>query len=182
MKRIVVFVVLTVSFAGFGKGVLPSQVQRFGLTNAQIDDLFAKHPTAELRLTAKQWRAMRYELHRFGNMTNYVERVSNAPDCAKLVLELTDTAEEMTQVAEKARQEARVAQTFAESAEARAKDAEADASVTRELRKAAKRTEKNLDKIIKTIEQAKKKAGDEAEIELYEMLIGILKGGGENDH
>ena len=51
---------------------------------------------------------------------------------------------------------------------------QADAKTTREIRKAAKRAEKNLSKIVKTIEQARKKAESEEEAELYDLLISIL--------
>jgi len=51
---------------------------------------------------------------------------------------------------------------------------QADAKTTREIRKAAKRAQKNIDKILKTIEQAKKKASDEDEAALYDLLISIL--------
>ena len=51
---------------------------------------------------------------------------------------------------------------------------QADAKTTREIRKAAKRAQKNIDKILKTIEQAKKKAGSAEEAELYDLLIKIL--------
>lgn len=49
-----------------------------------------------------------------------------------------------------------------------------DAKITRDIRKAAKRAQKNIDKILKTIEQAKKKASDEDEVALYDLLIEML--------
>lgn len=51
---------------------------------------------------------------------------------------------------------------------------QADAKTTRDIRKAAKRAEKNLSKVIKAIEQAKKKASDEDEAALYDLLIEML--------
>ena len=51
---------------------------------------------------------------------------------------------------------------------------QADAKTTREIRKAAKRAQKNINKILKTIEQAKKKASDEDEVALYDLLIEML--------
>jgi len=56
---------------------------------------------------------------------------------------------------------------------------QADAKTTREIRKAAKRAEKNLSKVIKAIQQAKKKASDEDEAALYDLLISILTPEGE---
>lgn len=61
-----------------------------------------------------------------------------------------------------------------EEARAEAAEYEADAKTLRDMRKAAKRTEKNLSKILKTIEQAKKKAESEDEAQFYELLEGII--------
>ena len=52
---------------------------------------------------------------------------------------------------------------------------EADAKVTKDVRKAVKRAEKNISKIVKTIEQARKKATSEDETALYDLLIGLLE-------
>lgn len=52
--------------------------------------------------------------------------------------------------------------------------AEFDAAFTRDVRKAAKKSEKNLQKILKTIEQAKKKAADEDEVRFYDMLEELI--------
>ncbi|MBQ4385540.1 MAG: hypothetical protein II823_06430 [Kiritimatiellae bacterium] len=61
-----------------------------------------------------------------------------------------------------------------EEARAEAAEYEADAKTLRDMRKAAKRTEKNLSKILKAIEQAKKKAESEDEAQFYELLEGII--------
>ncbi len=52
---------------------------------------------------------------------------------------------------------------------------EAYAKVTKDVRKAVKRAEKNISKIVKTIEQARKKATSEDETALYDLLIGLLE-------
>ena len=78
------------------KGILPCQVMRRGLTNEQIDFILEKHPDAELRVSAQDWRGMKYQLKRFENMTNYVEQVGGSNDCARLILNLTDDAERLS--------------------------------------------------------------------------------------
>lgn len=78
------------------KGMLPCMVYRRGLTNEQIDNILAKHPDAQLRITAQDWRGMRYQLYRFHNMTNYVELIGGSNDCARILLQLHDTAETLT--------------------------------------------------------------------------------------
>lgn len=65
-------------------------------------------------------------------------------------------------------------QELAEQWRETAAEYEADAQATKDIRKAAKRAEKNLSKVIKAIEQAKKKASDEDEAALYDLLIEIL--------
>ena len=51
---------------------------------------------------------------------------------------------------------------------------QSDAKATQDIRKAAKRAQKNLDKVLKTLEQAKKKAASDDEADLYEHLINLL--------
>ena len=81
MKRIrlillaVLAVNVTVAMVASAKGLLPSMVYRRGLTNEQIDRILSVHPDAQLRMTAQDWRAMRYQLCRFDCMTNYVEMI-----------------------------------------------------------------------------------------------------------
>ena len=97
MKRAtgILFLVLVVAvlaaIAVHAKGVLPSMVYRYGLTNEQFDDIFAAHPQAELRITAQDWRAMRYQLHRFASMTNYVRIIGDKTDCERTLLSLDDS-------------------------------------------------------------------------------------------
>ena len=52
--------------------------------------------------------------------------------------------------------------------------AETELKPLRDLRKAVKRTEKNLSKIVKTLQQAIKKASDEEEAALYQAIIDLL--------
>lgn len=56
----------------------------------------------------------------------------------------------------------------------RAEAAEAEAKPLRDLKKAAKRTSKNFDKIMKDLEKAKKKAEDADELAFYERLAEII--------
>ena len=84
---------ICVALVASAKGLLPSMVYRRGLTNDQIDHILARHPEAELRLTAQDWRGMTYQLHRFANMTNYVELIGNSNDCARVLLQLHDRGE-----------------------------------------------------------------------------------------
>lgn len=93
--RIVILCLFAASaFVASGKGVLPCMVYRYGLTNEQIDDILTQHPDAQLRITAQDWRGIRYELSRFQCMTNYVNLIGSTQDCARVLLQLHDTAED----------------------------------------------------------------------------------------
>lgn len=99
MKRIrlillaVLAVNVTVAMVASAKGLLPSMVYRFGLTNEQIDKILEKHPDAQLRITAQDWRAMKYQLCRFDCMTNYVNIIGSTQDCERVLLQLHDRGE-----------------------------------------------------------------------------------------
>ena len=94
MRRFqIVTVCLVASLLASAKGILPCMVYRHGLTNEQIDGILARRPDAQLRITAQDWRGMQYQLHRFANMTNYVEMIGSTQDCARVLLDLHDAAE-----------------------------------------------------------------------------------------
>lgn len=84
---------ILIALTASAKGLLPSMVYRRGLTNEQIDQILAAHPDAQLRMTAQDWRAMRYQLFRFDCMTNYVELIGGTNDAARVLLELHDSAQ-----------------------------------------------------------------------------------------
>ena len=89
----VVFVVaVLVAMVASAKGLLQCMVYRRGLTNEQIDFILERHPDAQLRMTAHDWRSMRYQLCRFDCMTNYVELIGGSNDCARILLQLHDDA------------------------------------------------------------------------------------------
>ena len=46
-------------------------------------------------ITAQDWAAMKYQLCRFDNMTNYVEEIGGSNDCARVLLRLHDRGEEL---------------------------------------------------------------------------------------
>ena len=94
--RLMLFAVLAadvlIALAASAKGLLPCMVYRRGLTNEQIDFILEQHPDAQLRMTAQDWQAMRYQLCRFDCMTNYVELIGGSNDCARVLLQLHDDA------------------------------------------------------------------------------------------
>lgn len=181
MKWASLILALAISSTGIAGGILPCMVKRRGLTNEQIDGILARHPDAQLRISAQDWRGMRYQLARFHNMTNYVEQIGGSNDCARVLLRLHDAEEELS----KSNSALRVSLDMADRAvdawretaaqwQTEAQTNAAAAQVAKDIRKAAKRAEKNIRKVVKTLEQARKKAGSEDEAGLYDVLIGIL--------
>lgn len=51
-----------------------------------------------------------------------------------------------------------------------------DAETARDIRKMAKKAEKNLEKVLKVLNQAVNKASTEEEAELYQAIINLLEG------
>ncbi len=46
--------------------------KRNGLTDAQVDDIFERNPNAVLRLSRGKWMELKYRLHRFDNMKDWL--------------------------------------------------------------------------------------------------------------
>lgn len=62
---------------------------------------------------------------------------------------------------------------------AKVEEYRADVETTKEMRKQAKRAGKNLEKILKTLNQAVNKAQSEEEAKLYRSLVELLEGASE---
>ena len=128
---------LLVALTASAKGLLPSMVYRRGLTNEQIDKILSAHPDAQLRITAQDWRAMKYQLCRFDCMTNYVELIGGTNDAARLLLSLHDRAETLEGATNAlAKIAARVQRERDEAAERAQEYAAAYTSATNSLRAA----------------------------------------------
>ena len=180
-------VVLLASFCAFAGGMLPTMVQRRGVTNEQIDFILAKHPDAELRITARDWRGMRYQLFRFHNMTNYVEQIGNSNDCARVLLQLHDTVEETIATNSILRQASKTLEKRLEVATERAQEyADAYISATNNLQSVmadymsasnrAARAEARTASVISWAEEQRDKAILPSTKELWQRFIDKLKG------
>ena len=85
MKWANLILALAISSTGIAGGILPCMVKRRGLTNEQIDGILARHPDAQLRISAQDWRGMRYQLARFHNDTTTSSMASRAPEASARV-------------------------------------------------------------------------------------------------
>ena len=56
----------------FAKGFTPDMIKRNGLTDEQIDDIFSHRTNAVLTVTREMWMNMKYRLHRFDNMRDWL--------------------------------------------------------------------------------------------------------------
>ena len=117
MRRLMFFAAVVAAGAiAVARGVPEEIVTRRGLTAEQYDALFAKYPEATVRISAAEWRAMRYQLFRFANMTNWIDRAYTTNGLSRLMLDLQDGREK----AEAAERIAEAARTAAERMKERA--------------------------------------------------------------
>lgn len=134
MRKAIFTLAALAAFAACANGLLPSMVYRYGLTNEQIDGILAKHPDAQLRITARDWRAMKYRLCRFDCMTNYVAMIGGTNDAARVLLDLHDRAEGLASASNAlAKAVARIGHERDEAAERANEYAEAYASATNSI-------------------------------------------------
>lgn len=177
---VVVIGILVWCMSSFGAPhfVTPGMIQRNGLTDEQYELLWCqgKHPQITID-AARDWifRASRYH-----NVTNWLEVIGRTNDFARLVIPLSAT-NEMLVVSNGVLNSGLVSMTRKwKSEKQRADYAEEDAESARAVWKAAKRTEKNVEKVIKELEKARKKAASEDEAALWSSIIALLKGEAPN--
>lgn len=147
--------------------VTPSMTYRNGLTDEQYEMLWRQGKNPRIGIAeARDWI---FRSSRFQNVTNWLEVIGKTNDFARLVYP-TMTTNEMLVATN------RVLATAVGKLARDLESAKHDADIYKALRKATKRAEKNREKVVKTLEQAKKKAETEDEIALYTMLIALLEG------
>lgn len=152
--------------------VTPSMTYRNGLTDEQYEMLWRQGKNPRIGIAeARDWI---FRSSRFQNVTNWLEVIGKTNDFARLVYP-TMTTNEMLVATNR---------VLTSAIGKLAKDLESakhDADIYKALQKAAKRAEKNLNKVVKALEQAKKKASTEDEAALYAMLIALLEGKEPNE-
>ncbi len=168
---ILITAILTLpAFAKTATPIIPSgkqPVARLGITPADVERIKAQAARQTIvEQSAITSNGVQYIVRKYRRGGKYHTVVNPMkPINGK---EISNTFRERLAALQSARDEA-----FAKW-QAEAETNAAAAKVTKDIRKAAKRAEKNLSKIVKTIEQARKKAGSEEEAELYDLLIEIL--------
>lgn len=183
----VLVVVVLAAIAASAKGILPAMVYRHGLTNEQIDGILARHPDAQLRITAQDWRAMKYQLFRFDCMTNYVNLIGSTQDCARVLLAAHDRAEELASSNATLRSAVRLGKQQAEAAAERAREyADAYAAATNNLQAAladytsasnrAARAEARHDAVVDWCEQQRDKALLPSTKAIWQAIIDRMEG------
>lgn len=63
---------IAVGLSCLAKGFTPDMIKRNGLTDEQIDDIFSHRTNAVLTVTREMWMNMKYRLHRFDNMRDWL--------------------------------------------------------------------------------------------------------------
>ena len=179
---------ILIALTASAKGLLPCMVYRHGLTNEQIDDILARRPDAQLRLTAQDWRAMRYQLHRFDCMTNYVAQIGGTNDAARVLLNLHDRAEALASASNALAKVAARIQRERDEAEERANEyAAAYATATNRLQAAladftsasnrAARAEARHNAIVSWAEEQRDKALLQTTKNIWQAIIDRLEAG-----
>ena len=182
-----VIILLAVSMLGLGAAlssprfVTPDMVKRNGLTDEQYEALWAigRNPRID-QSAARDWM---FRAARGKNVREWLEVIGRTNDFARLVVPTMETNEVLVATnsalrlsVENWKGNAKSWYTRATNELARADRAEAEAKILHEIQKAAKRTEKNLDKVVKTLEKARGKAESDAEASLYSALIAVIQG------
>lgn len=160
------------------KFVTKQMMKRNGLTDEQYEFLWKQGRNPQIdTAAARDWvfRASRYT-----NVVDWLETCGASNDFAKLSHKLQGenfTLKDLNSELNKTNSALRVG---LDRAIGEIEILTPDAEMTKAIRKAAGRTEKNLKKVIKTLEQAKKKAAGEDEEALWTSLIAILSGAQPN--
>lgn len=185
-------VILAVSMLGAGAAlssprfVTPDMVKRNGLTDEQYEALWAigRNPRID-QSAARDWM---FRAARGNNVREWLEVIGKTNDFARLVVPTMETNEVLVATnaalrisVENWKGDAKSWYTRATNEIARADALEYDANILKALRKSAARTQKNLEKVVKTLEKAKKKAETEEEANLYTALIAVIQGIDPND-
>lgn len=72
MKTTIAIALALAAMLGTAGGMPASWVRRNGLTDQQIDDIFQARENAQIRLDKGTWMRIRYRMHRFDNITNWL--------------------------------------------------------------------------------------------------------------
>lgn len=182
-----VIILLAVSMLGLGAAlssprfITPDMVKRNGLTDEQYEALWAigKNPRID-QSAARDWM---FRAARGKNVREWLEVIGKTNDFARLVVPTMETNEVLVATnsalrisVEHWKGNAQSWYTRATNEIARADALEYDANILKALRKSAARTQKNLEKVVKTLEKAKAKAETEEEANLYTALIAVIQG------
>lgn len=180
MKRLVlaIFGMVYVSAIAAPRFVTPSMIKRNGLTDEQYELLWkqGKNPKVDVATM----RDLIFRSSRYTNVVDWLNVIGKTNNFARLVVPTMETNEVLkVQVKDLTGAIGKLAKDL-ERAEARADEFKHDADIYKAVQKATKRTEKNISKVIKTLEQAKKKASTEDEVVLWTMMIQLLQGNEPN--
>ena len=165
MKRIIL-IIATLAIGQVFADALPLDWfrKRNGLTDAQVDDIFERNPNAILRLSRGKWMELKYRLHRFDNMKDWLNMQIEGKLGDK-ILEVTDTNKVL--VASNATLRVEVAHLEPDAKELR--------KAVKAAEKAAKKDSKNFEKWVKDTKKARDKSSEDM-AEFYDAILEISTG------
>lgn len=162
---IILFATITAGVS-FGKALLPSQYKRRGLTNEQIDYIMTKRPNEQLLMTAQDWRAMRFELCRYHNVTNWADELNDKAGFSAHLLNVEERMKdalshtnELHKTISKHKGEIAILYAVQEN-------------ITKKMEKLAKKALKSIEKLGEKM----KKAKTDEEKAAYQAAIDLLRG------
>lgn len=138
--------------------------KRNGLTDAQVDDIFERNPNAVLRLSRGKWMELKYRLHRFDNMKDWLNMQIQGKLGDK-ILEVTDANQVLNTSNSVLRVE--IAQFEPDAKELR--------KAVKAAEKAAKKDSKNFEKWVKDTKKARDKSSEDM-AEFYDAILEIATG------
>ena len=175
MKRIALAVLfLAVSFSASCACIPREWCMRNGLTDEQIDGMFGrfKDPNFSVRITRETWNNIKFNTHRYNNVTNWLGVIGRTNNYARLVVP-TMAANEVLNVKNGTLSLSNaVLRTNVEILEPYAK---AMRKVAKAAEKAAKKNLKNFMKWVNDTKKARDKSGEDM-AEFYDSILEIATG------
>lgn len=180
MKRVALAVLfLAVAFAASCACIPREWCMRNGLTDEQIDGMFGrfKDPNFSIRITRETWNNIKFNTHRYNNVTNWLGVIGRTNNYARLVVPTMATNEVLRVENGTLSRSNSVLRTEVEILEPDAKEYRKAAKAAE---KATKKDSKNFEKWVKDTEKARDKSGEDM-AEFYDAILEIATGSVPNE-
>lgn len=175
MKRVALAVLFSAAALAASCACIPREwCMRNGLTDEQIDGMFGrfKDPDFSIRITRATWNNIKFNTHRYNNVTNWLGVIGRTNNYARLVVPTMETNEVLKVEVGTLSSSNRVLRTEIDVLEP---DAKAMRKAAKAAEKAAKKDSKNFEKWVKDTEKARSKSSEDM-AEFYDSILEIATG------